>query len=162
MSKLNVTDMYYYGTLQPSQMGVFAYVVPSAPDDDVIIICIDLVLPMRWVVSPKFSCALSETLTDGANNLFDADLPVPAYGAVSAIQVTDPPPPIPRRASPIYTVIWMTASPRCKVGSERQHRVFDSTVRALKWIFPSLPGEAKDSVSVKKLLAGEGDWESVK
>ena len=25
-----------------------------------------------------------------------------------------------------------------------------------------LPGEAKDLVSVKKLLAGEGDWECVK
>ena len=47
-------------------------------------------------------------------------------------------------------------------GSERQHRVFDSTVRALKSIFPSLPGEAKDLVLVKKLLAGEGDWEFVK
>ena len=47
-------------------------------------------------------------------------------------------------------------------GEERQHRVFDSTVRALKWLFPSLPGEAKDSVSVKKLLAGEGGWGCIK
>ena len=56
----------------------------------------------------------------------------------------------------------MTSLPWYKGGEERQHRVFDSTVRALKWLFPSLPGEAKDSVSVKKLLAGEGDWECVK
>ena len=42
------------------------------------------------------------------------------------------------------------------------HQVFDSTVRALKWLPPSLPVEAKDSVLVKKLLAGEGDWECVK
>ena len=47
-------------------------------------------------------------------------------------------------------------------GAERQHQVFDSTVRALKWLSPSLPGEAKDSVSVKKLYAGEGHWECVK
>ena len=46
-------------------------------------------------------------------------------------------------------------------GEERQHRVFDSTVRALKWIFPSLPREAKELVLVNKLLAGEGDWECV-
>ena len=43
-------------------------------------------------------------------------------------------------------------------GAERQHRVFDSTVRALKWLLPLLPEEAKDSVSVKKLLAREVDW----
>ena len=35
-------------------------------------------------------------------------------------------------------------------------------MRAIKWLFPSLLGESKDSVSVKKLLAGEGDWECVK
>ena len=44
------------------------------------------------------------------------------------------------------------------IGPERQHRVFDSIVRALRWIFLSLPGETKDSVSIKKLLGGgEGD-----
>ena len=47
-------------------------------------------------------------------------------------------------------------------GGEQQHQVFDSTVRALKWLLPSLPGEAKDLVSVKKLLDGEGDWECMK
>ena len=49
-----------------------------------------------------------------------------------------------------------------KGGEERKHRVFDSTVCALKWLFPSLPGKAKDLVSVKKLLAREGDSECVK
>ena len=47
-------------------------------------------------------------------------------------------------------------------AQDRQHRVFDGTVRALKWLFPFLPGELKDSVSVKKLVAGEGDWTCVK
>ena len=69
-----------------------------------------------------------------------------------------PPPHTPRRASPILTAIWMTSSPRCRGGAERQHRFFNSTVHALKWLFPLLPGIAKDSVLVKKLLAGEGGW----
>ena len=43
-------------------------------------------------------------------------------------------------------------------GSEQHHQVFDSIVHALKWLFPSLPWEAKDSVSFKKLLTGEGYW----
>ena len=47
-------------------------------------------------------------------------------------------------------------------GPERQHRVFDSTVRALKWIPPSLPGESKYLASVKKILVEEGDWTCVK
>ena len=43
-----------------------------------------------------------------------------------------------------------------------QHRLFDGTVRALKWIFLSFPGELKDLVSVKKLVTGEGDYTCVK
>ena len=74
-------------------MGAFAYVVPSVPEEDAILICIDLVLPMGWVESPKFFCAFSETLTDVANTLVDTDLPVPAYGEISALLATEPPPP---------------------------------------------------------------------
>ena len=90
MSKLDLTDVYQRGTLKPSQVGAFAYVVPSVPEDDAILICIDLVLPIRWVDSPKFSCAFSKTLTDMANALVDADLPVPAYGEISALPSTEP------------------------------------------------------------------------
>ena len=45
---------------------------------------------------------------------------------------------------------------------DQKHQVFDSNVHTLKWLPPSLPGEAKDLVSVKKILAREGDWECVK
>ena len=42
--------------------------------------------------------------------------------------------------------------------ADRQREVFDGMVRALKWLFPSLPGETKGSVSVKKLMADKGNW----
>ena len=43
-------------------------------------------------------------------------------------------------------------------GADRQREVFDGTFRALKCLFMSLPDETKDSVSIKKLMVGEGDW----
>ena len=49
VSKIDITDAYHRGTLWPPQVGAFMYVVPSAPDDDSIIICINIVLPMGWV-----------------------------------------------------------------------------------------------------------------
>ena len=70
-------------TLWPSQVGAFAYVVPLAPEKYGIIICIDLVLPMRWVDSPKFFCAFLETLKSVANYLVNTDLTVLAYGDIS-------------------------------------------------------------------------------
>ena len=93
VSKLDITDAYHRGTVKPLQVGLFAYVIPSAPGDEQTIICINLVLPMGWVDSPKFLCAFSETLTDVANTLVDTDLPVPSYGVVSKIPATGPAPP---------------------------------------------------------------------
>ena len=63
------------------------------PDDYFIIICINLVLLMVWVDSPKFFCALLETLTYVANNMVGADLPMPAYGDISVLPSTEPGPP---------------------------------------------------------------------
>ena len=53
VSKLEVTDAYHRGTVKPAEVGAFAYVIPSAPGDEGIFICIDLVLPMGWVDSPQ-------------------------------------------------------------------------------------------------------------
>ena len=64
VSKLDVTDAYHRGIVKLVQVGTFAYVIPSAPGDEGIFICIDLVLPMGWVDSPKFFCAFLETLTE--------------------------------------------------------------------------------------------------
>ena len=92
----------------------------------------------------------------------DADLPVPAYGAISVLLTTDP--------APTHTLERITyidcymddVISAVQGVAERQHRVFDSTVCALKWISPLLPREAKYSVSGKNILAGEGYWECVK
>ena len=78
------------------------YVVPSDPDGDCIIICINLVLPMGWMDSSKFFCAFSEMFTDTMNALVDTELPIPAYGYTVKILTTGPPPLPPHtRASPI-------------------------------------------------------------
>ena len=143
-------------------MGAFAYVIPSAPGDEGIFICIDLVLPMGWVDSPKFFCAFLETLTDVANALVDSEIPVPSYKAISDIPSIDPgPPQTPESLTHIDCYMDDVISV-VQGGPDRQHRVFDDTVCAIKWLFPSLPGELKDSVSVQKLVAGEGDWTCVK
>ena len=44
----------------------------------------------------------------------------------------------------------------------QQQRVYELTLRALKEIFPSLPAETKDSVSLKKALQGDGNWTTTK
>ena len=93
MLKLDVTGAYHHISLQPSQVGVFVHIISSVPEDYVIIICINLVLPIGWEDWPKFFCAFLEMLTNVANDLVDAYLPVPAYGAISVLPATDLGPP---------------------------------------------------------------------
>ena len=50
---MDVTDAYHRGTVKPAQAGAFAYVISSAPGDDGIYICTDMVLLMGWVDSPQ-------------------------------------------------------------------------------------------------------------
>ena len=101
-------------------------------------------------------------LTDVTNALVDTDLPVPSYGAISKIPSTVMPPPhTPEILTHIYFYMDDVISAVQGV-LDFQHRVFDGTCRALKCLFPSLPGELKYSVSVKNLLAVEGDWTCIK
>ena len=90
VSELDVTDTYHRGMVKPAQVDAFAYVIPSEQGEKGKMICIDLVLPMGWVDSPKFFCAFSETLTDVVNALVNTDLPVPSYGTIYDIRVTGP------------------------------------------------------------------------
>ena len=92
MSKLDVTDVYHRGTIKLLQVGAFVYVIPSAPEDEGHITCIDLVLTIGWADSPEFLCAFSKILIDVANALVDTDLLVPSYCAISEIPATGPGP----------------------------------------------------------------------
>ena len=49
-----------------------------------------MVLPMEWVKSPKFFCALSETLLDMDNSIINTSLLVPRYVTISNISKTGP------------------------------------------------------------------------
>ena len=101
---------------------------------------------MVWVESPKFFCAFSETLTDVAITLVDTELPVPSYGATYKIPATGPPSPLPPHTNESLNhincymddVIYLVQG-----RADHQHRVFDITGHALKWLFSSLPGESK-------------------
>ena len=44
----------------------------------------------------------------------------------------------------------------------QQCQVTELVLRAIKTAHPSLPGELKDSVSIKKALAGDGNWSLIK
>ena len=60
MSKLDFTDAYHHSTVNMLQVGAFSFFIPLAPGDEGYIICIDLVLPIKWAEPPKFFCAFQK------------------------------------------------------------------------------------------------------
>ena len=86
------------------------------------------------------------------NALVDANLPVPAYRAISALPSTEPPlSHTPVSLTHIDCYMDDVISVVKGGGADRKNRVFESKVRALKWLSTSPPGEAKDSLLVKNL-----------
>ena len=81
-------------------MGAFDYVFSEEAKDDCVITCIEIVLPMVWVESPKHFYAISETLTDMVNALLHKSLPVRAYRSIYATPETGP--------GPTYTLDSLT------------------------------------------------------
>ena len=49
-----------------------------------------------------------------------------------------------------------------QVDVRQQHLTSDLTLRYLKEIFPSLPSNVKDSISLEKGLQGDVDWAQTK
>ena len=154
VSKLDVSYAYNCGMLRTSHAGTFAYIISLAAGNYCIIICVNIVLPIRWVDSPKFFCKFSETLTNVANALIHTSLPVPGCGAIYKISKTGAG--TPHSLDSLNHIYWYMDDVVTAVqsGTEQQRQVFDVTAWSLKWLFPSLPGEKKDLVRMKKLLLG--------
>ena len=96
--------------------------------------------------SLKFLCDFLETLTDVVNAMVDTSQPVSAYGVISNLPPTGQVPPHTHRNLTYIECYMDDVISAVQDGPELKHQLFDSTVHALKWMFPSLPGEAKDLV----------------
>ena len=163
LSKWDVSDAFPRCPLRPSHVGAFAYVVPPVDKDPSTLLCIDLVLPMGWVSSPDLFCATSETTADIANAYcLDPSTPFCQYAPTKGVyHTTDSPPASPSRLQ--HTDVYMDDFISLTQGDpSQQTRVSELVLRAIKETYPSLPGEVKDSVSLKKARQDDGDWESTK
>ena len=112
---------------------------------------------MGWVNSPDLFCSTSETVADIANQLFTQNTPVPSYGPTRNLY---------------HTISSPTASPsrlqhadvyvddiNCVTQGDalQQQRVTELVLQALKDVYHAVSGETKDSISLKKARAGDGD-----
>ena len=118
---------------------------------------------MGWVNSPDMFCVASETVAEVANGyLLDPTSAFTIYPPTAGTYSLDPSPTA--SAARIQCVDIYMDDLNCATQGDvgKQQRTSELTIQALKEIFPSLPSEVKDSVSLKKALQGDGDWAQVK
>ena len=150
ISKWDISDAFHRCLLRPADIGAFTYIVPPLPSDISTLLCIDFVLPMGWVNSTYMFYVASETGVGVDNGyLLDPTLAFEIYpptsGTYSLAAL-----PTSSAARLHYVDVYMddfNCDTQVDVG--QQQRTSKLTLRALKQIFPSLPSEVKDSVSLK-------------
>ena len=126
--------------------------------DPNILICIDLVLPMGWVNSPDLFCSTSETVADIANQLFtQLHTLVPSYGPTRDLyHMISSPIASPSRLQ--HADVYVDDIKCVTQGDAlQQQRVTELVLQALKDVYHAVSGETKDSISLKKARAGDGD-----
>ena len=159
LSKWDISDAFHRCLLRPEDVGTFAYVIPPLPSDTEQLLCIDLVLPMGWVNSPDLFCATSETVADLANIAFQSDLQIThPYSPTSTLYHCAPSPTAgPDRLQ--YVDVYMDDLNCLTQGDDhQQQRLTEIALSKLKTIYPAVDGEVKNSVSLKKARAGDGNW----
>ena len=151
--KWDISDGFHRCLLRPEFVGSFTYVVPPIPEYSEIYLCVDLVLPMGWVNSTPFFCAAYETAADLAKAyLAKPQTPWRTYDPTKDRYVTTP-----NNAAysnrlqkvEVYMDDFMGTT---QGDPDQQERVTEIFLQAIKEIFPSVPEETKDSISLKKAL----------
>ena len=173
-AKLDIKDGFWRLSVEKGAEWNFAYVLPPAPgqrEDDIELV-VPSALQMGWSESPAFFCAASETARDVAEDrcretvgslprhaLEDLMLPPDLWpeGAGPGRQGT------PHKRLEVYVDDFCALAQTTDVGELRH--ISRALLHSIHEVFPppevsGLGGD--DSVSVKKLKAGEGRWESRK
>ena len=118
---------------------------------------------MGWFNSLDLFCSISEIVKDLANSYFtDPNIPVPLYHLTANLYHTTPS----HTSSSVclqYDDIYMENINFIIRGDKNQYHIVTEVVGwALKEIYPSILSNLRDSVSLKKATAEDGNWFHVK
>jgi hypothetical protein len=168
-SKLDLADGYWRMIVEREARYNFAYVMPDEPGADIKLV-IPSALQMGWNESPAYFCATTETVRDISQAWIDERTPLPVHimekhtapTGPARRQSTDQ---VPYQMSTVYVDDHIMAAVEDSSGTLLE-RTARATLHAIHSVFqpPSATGTpgAKDPISEKKLLKGDGRWDTKK
>ena len=164
----DMSDAFYRAQLAPDGVAKLGVIVPALTKNEPPLIACPLTLPMGWKESPPWWCAISETITDLAQKRANENWDPPIHRLEHLLpddEVTAPTvslPPIQSKAPPLaYFDVFLDDFIALAQGNLKRlaqlRRILLHTMDHVippKFHCPS----AKDPISVKKLLKGDGSW----
>jgi hypothetical protein len=90
MSKLDISDGFWWLIVQDADCFNFAYVLPQR-DGEPCRIVVPSAVQMGWVESPSLFCAVTESARDLAQRFVDVAIPLPPHQVKSAMTIEDVP-----------------------------------------------------------------------
>jgi len=178
LSKVDIKDGFYNVCVNANGVKKFGIVLPASPGQEPLILFF-LGLPMGWISSPAVFCAATETIADVAQGKMDANWHPPPHRQDTAADTPTPdprPPSIPgrspriqhRRKGPLKKIdCYVDDLVALAQGSNRRLRRLRRVLfHCIDMVFRA-PDEwddewKMDPISVKKLLKGDGSWETTK
>jgi hypothetical protein len=168
-SKVDLADGYWRMIVEESSRWNFAYVLPGPPGAPIQLV-IPSALQMGWNESPAYFCSATETARDVAQAWIDRKTELPPH----PMEPDTKPATAARRQtsgtseyemSAVYVDDFLVAAVEDRKG-ELLDRAARATLHAIHNVFPpptadDAPG-TKDPISVKKLLKGDAQWNTIK
>jgi hypothetical protein len=172
--KLDIADGFYRVWLKPEDIPKSAVSFPTRESEKTVL-AFPLALPMGWVESPPYFCAVTETITDLANQRLRAgDLSQEIWHRLDEAADTRPvdaplqcwwdgagdPATTPLAVFDVYVDDFIGAAqgPRQRLEQVRR-TLFESVDQVLRPLEPSDEGTSREEpISVKKLRKSDGAW----
>ena len=168
-SKLDLADGYWRMIITREERWNFAYVMLTKPGEELMVV-VPSTLQMGWNESPAFFCATTETVRDVSQVWIGHNTELPAHKMEALVESTNPP----RRQStdgPVHQWSGVYVDDHIMAAVEDEEgtllrRTARATLHAIHSVFASpdaitMEG-AKDPISEKKLLKGDGRWDTKK
>jgi hypothetical protein len=168
-SKLDLADGYWRMIVELLARWNFAYVMPGEPGDEIMIV-VPSALQMGWNESPAYFCATTETVRDVSQAWIEHDTPLPEHRMEVHTRPTDPArrqssEGLQHQMSAVYVDDHLMAAVENRAGTLLDQTA-RATLHAIHQVFqpPSATDMrgAKDPISEKKLLKGDGRWDTMK
>lgn len=184
LAKIDVADAFMRVWLQLPSLLALGAILPSYPGEDPLV-ALPLILPMGWLSSPQYLCAVTETIADLANHRFAekrldhtphrldelADSKSEALPKLAPMAAGIPPPVVKSRGARQESLnmvdVFMDDFVLCsqlplEERNAARRTLFDCIDQVIRPLEPHDNPKRKEPNSVKKLGKGDGAWSTRK